>query len=95
MFFNIDILKKYKVGILSIALLLGGLNAGAQESMSSKTVVIASDWHLSDIRSVEGGWSLTERNQVRIEKFLHHLEDTKDAWDVLVLNGYISSCGQR
>lgn len=89
MFFNIDILKKYKVGILSIALLLGGLNAGAQESMSSKTVVIASDWHLSDIRSVEGGWSLTERNQVRIEKFLHHLEDTKDAWDVLVLNGDI------
>ena len=61
----------------------------AADEQKELTVVITSDWHIGDARSAKLGWSSVTKNNARIAKFLQSLYDTKDDWDVLVLNGDI------
>lgn len=56
-----------------------------------KTVVITSDWHLSDSRSFDSSYyyAWTDKNKDCILSFLNNLSNTRNEWDVLVLNGDI------
>jgi len=58
---------------------------------ADKSVIVTSDWHLSDARSMDPScyYAWTDDNYPRIVHFLRNLTDKKDSWDALVLNGDI------
>ena len=78
-----------KLFIIMAMLCIAFGTAMAADEPKELTVVITSDWHIGDARSAKLGWSSVTKNNARIAKFLQSLYDTKDEWDVLVLNGDI------
>lgn len=62
-----------------------------QAQTADKTIIITSDWHLSDSRSFDADcyYAWTDKNQERILLLLNDLAARKDQWDVLALDGDI------
>lgn len=77
--------------IILTTILAAATMMGASAQTADKTVVITSDWHLSDARSFDTNcyYAWTDKNQSRILSHLNQLKADRDQWDVLVLNGDI------
>lgn len=80
-------MKKIILSMLFAAAAFMGVTA----QTTDKTIVITSDWHLSDARSYDANcyYAWTDLFQGRILDFLNMLSDKKDTWDELVLDGDI------
>ncbi|GEM_PF-4759346 len=76
--------------LFSVLLLMGACMEAAAQT-EDKTVVIVSDWHLSDARSFDANnyYAWTNKNRDRIVNFLNKLYANPSSCDVLVLNGDI------
>lgn len=79
-------MKKLSIIICFLAAYLG-MSAQTED----KTVIVVSDWHLSDYRSMEPGhfYATTVSNVALIVQFINNIIDGKMECDVLVLNGDI------